>query len=196
MWFSCYLYSRCPRIVRQHLNQNFGRHGSGRGGTVNWPARSPDFNPPDLWLSGRVKTLVYSDTITDAEALTDTTREFLSGVWSKTTKVWKITLCLWDELEVVLTCMGSRQSIPCTANTKITNISAGIGFWTFVDKKFCLFEYCANLKSVTSFTSSPYLSSTHCTKLLFAGAMGLRSTVLTSIINLLIHLLIRSDIWA
>jgi len=50
---------------------------------MNWSARSPVFIPSDLWLSGRLKTLVYSDTIIDAEALTATSRECLSGVSSK-----------------------------------------------------------------------------------------------------------------
>lgn len=53
---------------------------------MNWPARSPDFNPPDLWLIGRLKTLVYSDTIIGVETLT-ASREYVFGVSSKTTNV-------------------------------------------------------------------------------------------------------------
>jgi hypothetical protein len=33
------------RIVRHHLNQTFGDQWIGRGGPVNWPARTPDLNP-------------------------------------------------------------------------------------------------------------------------------------------------------
>jgi hypothetical protein len=75
-----------PRIVREHLNQNFGQQRTGRVGAMNWPARSPDFNPLDLSLIGRLKTLVYSDTVIDGEALT-TSREYVFGVSSKTTNV-------------------------------------------------------------------------------------------------------------
>jgi len=64
---------------------------------MNWPTQSPDFSPPDLWLSGRLKTLMYSDTIADTEVLTATSRDCLSGVSSKSMNVWKITHCLWAE---------------------------------------------------------------------------------------------------
>jgi hypothetical protein len=40
------------RIIRQHLNQIFGERTIGRGSPVDWPPRSPDLNPPDLWLLG------------------------------------------------------------------------------------------------------------------------------------------------
>jgi hypothetical protein len=48
------------RTVRQHLNQTFGEQWIGRGGSVNWPARSPDFNSLHLWMWGRLNTSVYS----------------------------------------------------------------------------------------------------------------------------------------
>jgi hypothetical protein len=51
MWF---MHGGAPphflRIVRQHLNQTFGEQWIGRGGSVNWPARSPDLNPLDFWV--------------------------------------------------------------------------------------------------------------------------------------------------
>jgi hypothetical protein len=50
-WFMHFL-----RIVRQHLNQTFGEQLIGRGGPVNWPARSPVLNPLDFWLWGHLKT--------------------------------------------------------------------------------------------------------------------------------------------
>jgi hypothetical protein len=67
--FSCYLYSRCSRVVIQHLDQTFGRQSTGHGGPVNLLARSPDLNPLVFWLWGHLKTLVCSDTITDVEVL-------------------------------------------------------------------------------------------------------------------------------
>jgi hypothetical protein len=38
------------RSATHHLNQSFGEQWTGRGGPVNWPARSPDLNPPDFLL--------------------------------------------------------------------------------------------------------------------------------------------------
>jgi hypothetical protein len=57
------------RTVRQHLNQTFGEKWIGRGGRVNWPARSPNLNPLDFWLWGHLKTLVYSESINDLQVL-------------------------------------------------------------------------------------------------------------------------------
>jgi hypothetical protein len=61
IWF---MHERVPtyflRIARQHANQTFGEQRIGRGGPVNWPAQSPDLNPPDFGLSGHLKSLVYS----------------------------------------------------------------------------------------------------------------------------------------
>jgi hypothetical protein len=56
-------------IVRQHLNQTFGEQWIGRGGPVNWTVRSPDLNPMEFWLWGRLKTLVYLAPISDLEIL-------------------------------------------------------------------------------------------------------------------------------
>jgi hypothetical protein len=54
-------------LSRQHLNQTFSEQWIGRGGPVNWPARSPDRNPLDFWLWRHLKTLVYSAPINDLE---------------------------------------------------------------------------------------------------------------------------------
>jgi hypothetical protein len=54
-------------IVTQHLNQTFGEQWIGRGGPVNWPARSPDLNPSDFWLWGQLKSAVYSARVSDLE---------------------------------------------------------------------------------------------------------------------------------
>jgi hypothetical protein len=59
----------CLRTVRQHLNQTFGEQWIGRGGPVNWPARSPDLNSLDFWLPGHLKALVCSAPISDLEVL-------------------------------------------------------------------------------------------------------------------------------
>lgn len=47
-------------IVKQFCNENF--HGwIGRGGTINWPARSPDQTPLDFFVWPYAKNLVYQE---------------------------------------------------------------------------------------------------------------------------------------
>lgn len=45
--------------VRDFLNREYGSRWIGRGGPVQWPARSPDLTPLDFYLWGHVKDLVY-----------------------------------------------------------------------------------------------------------------------------------------
>lgn len=47
--------------VRNHLDAVFPHRWIGRGGEVNWPARSPDLTPCDFFLWGYVKNKVYAD---------------------------------------------------------------------------------------------------------------------------------------
>lgn len=47
--------------IRAVLNQNFPNRWIGRGGPVNWPARSPDLNPLDFFYWGKLKSRVYND---------------------------------------------------------------------------------------------------------------------------------------
>lgn len=50
--------SHRTRAVKEFLNDTF--YGwIGNGGTVDWPARSPDFNPCDIFLWGALKAKVY-----------------------------------------------------------------------------------------------------------------------------------------
>jgi hypothetical protein len=61
MW---YLHDGAPchfaQVVQNWLNENFSGRWIGRNGPVAWPARSPDLNPCDFFLSGYMKDLVYS----------------------------------------------------------------------------------------------------------------------------------------
>lgn len=48
------------REVRRFLNANFRNKWIGRSGCQNWPPRSPDLTPPDFFLWGYIKEIVYS----------------------------------------------------------------------------------------------------------------------------------------
>eukprot|EP00731_Ephydatia_muelleri_P034096 Em0047g15a len=48
------------RGVRDWLNETFGTKWIGRGGPLEWPARSPDLTPMDFWLWGYLKEKVYA----------------------------------------------------------------------------------------------------------------------------------------
>lgn len=48
------------RNVRQWLNENLAERWIGRRGHIEWPPRSPDLSPPDFFLWGVMKDLVYS----------------------------------------------------------------------------------------------------------------------------------------
>lgn len=46
-------------IVRDWLNEKFANRWIGRRGPIEWPARSPDLSPPDFFLWGYLKDIVY-----------------------------------------------------------------------------------------------------------------------------------------
>ena len=46
--------------MRDWLNETFGTKWIGRGGPLEWPARSPDLTPMDFWLWGYLKEKVYA----------------------------------------------------------------------------------------------------------------------------------------
>lgn len=48
-------YGICARLG---LDRQFPDHWIGRRGTVEWPPRSPDLTPLDLWLWGHLKAIV------------------------------------------------------------------------------------------------------------------------------------------
>lgn len=47
-------------VAREYLNEIFPRRWIGRGGPVNWPARSPDLNAMDFFAWGYIKFIVFS----------------------------------------------------------------------------------------------------------------------------------------
>ncbi|CAH8519229.1 unnamed protein product, partial [Dicrocoelium dendriticum] len=57
------------RTVSQFLDDTFGHRWIGRGGPLEWPARSPDMNPLDFFLWGYLKRRVYKVKPTCVEEL-------------------------------------------------------------------------------------------------------------------------------
>lgn len=57
------------RNVRNHLDNVFPGRWIGRGGPVAWPPRSPDLTPPDFFLWGHLKSLVYQTPVDSDEEL-------------------------------------------------------------------------------------------------------------------------------
>ena len=57
--------------VRTWLDQNFAGKWFGRRGSVEWPPRSPDLTPPDFFLWGVLKDLVYREKLRSIPELKD-----------------------------------------------------------------------------------------------------------------------------
>ncbi|ERL90160.1 hypothetical protein D910_07514 [Dendroctonus ponderosae] len=55
--------------VRNWLNQHFPSRWIGRGGPVNWPARSPDLYPLDYYLWGNLSNIIYATEVDSPEEL-------------------------------------------------------------------------------------------------------------------------------
>jgi hypothetical protein len=55
--------------VRDVLSNTYHDRWIGRGGSTAWPPRSPDFNLPDFYLWGRLKSLVYAAPVDNEETL-------------------------------------------------------------------------------------------------------------------------------
>lgn len=57
------------QLVRNWLNEKFPGRWMGRGGPINWPARSPDLNPLDYYLWGNMCNIIYATEIDSPEEL-------------------------------------------------------------------------------------------------------------------------------
>lgn len=55
--------------VRNYLNNVFPQRWIGRGGSIHWPARSPDLTPLDFFLWGYLKDHVFKTVPEDLEEL-------------------------------------------------------------------------------------------------------------------------------
>lgn len=57
------------RDARLALNASYEGRWIGRGGPINWPARSPDLTPLDFFLWGTIKEYVYRERVNSREEL-------------------------------------------------------------------------------------------------------------------------------
>ena len=57
------------QVVRQYLNHKFPNRWIGRGGTQNWPTRSPDLNPLDYHVLGYMKAIAYAHKVITRQEL-------------------------------------------------------------------------------------------------------------------------------
>ena len=70
MWFQHDgVFAHFTTDVRLHLKATYGQQWIGWGGSVLWPARSPDLTCLDYFLWGYVKSLVYKILVNSAEEL-------------------------------------------------------------------------------------------------------------------------------
>lgn len=67
-------------VTRLVMNQRFRRKWIGRGGPVNWPARSPDLTSLDFFLWGFIKERVMSTVPTTLENMMDRIRHACAQV--------------------------------------------------------------------------------------------------------------------
>jgi hypothetical protein len=64
-------------IVRTALDERFPGRWIGREGPINWPQRSPDLTPMDLFFWGYIKDIVYRERV---ESLPDLRRRITAAI--------------------------------------------------------------------------------------------------------------------
>ncbi|GFV29768.1 putative DD41D transposase [Trichonephila clavipes] len=68
------------RAIIDLLKNTFGDRLISRFGPVNWPPRSCDLTPPDYFLRGYVKSLVYADKPQTLDHLEDNIRRVIADI--------------------------------------------------------------------------------------------------------------------
>lgn len=66
--------------AQQVLDRRYPDSWIGRGGPINWPARSPDLTPLDYFLWGYMKNYVYREPVNSLEQLDDRLHEALATI--------------------------------------------------------------------------------------------------------------------
>ena len=89
--------------VRNHLNDAHPGRWMGRGGPINWPARSPDLTPLDFFLWGHLKTVVYAQQPVDPERLRHNITVACKGITptmlqrARRAIQWRAEMCVNEE---------------------------------------------------------------------------------------------------
>lgn len=85
MWFQ---HDGCPAhysaVARDVLNLHYSNRWIGRGGPVNWPARSPDLTSTDFFLWAFLKHKVYQQVPTTRENMIERIRNVCSQITTDT----------------------------------------------------------------------------------------------------------------
>jgi hypothetical protein len=99
-----------------------------------------------LWIfgyRGTLKNFVVFRADQGFRGIRATSREYLSGDWSKT----RNSCQRWHLCEAkswkLLKCIGTTQSMRCRDHKNIAHVSADIGLWTYVD-----WDFFVNLSSI------------------------------------------------
>ncbi|CAH0559093.1 unnamed protein product [Brassicogethes aeneus] len=83
MWFH---HDGCPAhysaTAREVLNRDINGRWIGRGGPVNWPARSPDLTSPDFFLWGYLKDKVFQQAPTTREYMIQRIRNACAEIFT------------------------------------------------------------------------------------------------------------------
>lgn len=85
MWFQhdgCLVYYSVA--AREVLNRAYSNRWIGRGGTINWPTRSPGLTSPDFFLWGYLKDTVYRETPTSCENMIERIKNACTKITSIT----------------------------------------------------------------------------------------------------------------
>lgn len=94
------------RCVQRHLNENFPGRWIGRGGPINWPARSPDLTPLDYFLWGHIKEYVYKEQINTREELEERITEAIATITPE--MIIKTTNSLLRRAQLCIDCNGGH----------------------------------------------------------------------------------------
>jgi hypothetical protein len=84
---------RFSSIVHTALNERFPGRWIGAGGPINWPPRSSDVTPMDLFFWGYIKGIVYSERV---ESLPDFRRRITAAIAAVSVDV---VSRVWGEVE-------------------------------------------------------------------------------------------------
>lgn len=96
------------RIVRNWMDHNYRGKWIGRGGTVPWPARSPDLTPLDFYLWGTVKSQVYQTAVNTRQELVERITAVFENVRGRVEEVRSATRSVRKRCQICLEVNGGH----------------------------------------------------------------------------------------